>query len=93
MANVSALPEPADETGLRAAVMRAARLACGHSEIAAFAFVALHEDGSRTVAGSLSCALPDVVNEPLFIAMVAEDVRSHFMTAPEVERLMTDGEC
>jgi hypothetical protein len=94
MAELVALPVPDDETGLRRRVMEAARYACDcDQEVIGYALVVLYDDGGRTTAGAISVETP-VINDPLFVSMVCEDVRSHFMTGSAINGcLIADEDC
>lgn len=94
MAEIVALPEPMDESGFKSRLMDAARFACADDRpVIGYALVALHADGGRTIAGSIDVNAP-IINDPLFVSMVCEDVRSHFMTGSAIKsHLDVDEEC
>ena len=94
MADIVALPAPEDESGLKAALMRSARFACDDERpVAAYFVCALYEDGRTAVGGMTEFGGDTPMNARLFAAMVAEESRTLFCTAPEVERHIFDEEC
>ncbi len=94
MADLVALPVPEDESGLKAALMRSARFACDDErDVSAYFVCALYEDGRTAVGGITAFDGEAPMNARLFAAMVAEEARTVFCTAPEVERFITDEEC
>lgn len=95
MADVVALPEPQDEGGLKAALMGSARFACDDDcGIVAYALVALYDDGRTATGGCANFDGSTPMNARLFAGLVAEEARSHFVTASEIDRhLYVDPEC
>lgn len=95
MAEIVALPQPMDESGLKSDLMESARLACEHGEILAYGLVVMFADGSWSCHGEKDF---DGALGPMsggsFAVLAGEALKSHFIGAPIARsRLDADEEC
>lgn len=95
MAEIVALPDPVDETGLKGDLMEAARTACEtEGGIAAYAVIVMFEDGSwgcqgRTAFGDTLTPM----SAATFALLAGEALKSHFISAPIASDYRDEWEC